>query len=124
VTTHSKYKMANNPTDGYFTHLPEGSQIHATRIMRGGAASTITYPHGAGRVFATTCYIDQAWGAGQWSFNAGRMLRDAITCGLFPEWTFESPEYQTFKPGESGSLDLSIIRPGEPNVRVDPRYMV
>jgi hypothetical protein len=39
VTAHSKYKMANNPTDGYFTHLPDGSQIHATRIMRGGAAS-------------------------------------------------------------------------------------
>lgn len=54
VTAHSKYKMANNPTDGYFTHLPDGSQIHATRIMRGGAASTITYPYGAGRVFAAS----------------------------------------------------------------------
>lgn len=115
VTAHSKYKMANNPTDGYFTYMPTGSQIHATRIMRGGAASTITYPYGQGRVFATTCYIDQAWGAGQWSFNAGRMLRDAITCGFFPEWTFEGPEYQNIKPGESGEISILLKNPPEPD---------
>lgn len=91
-----KYKVTNYPTDGFFIWLPPGAQTHAIRLRRGGAASAITYPYGQGRVFATTCYMDQAYGQGQWTADAGKLLRDAISCGLFPEWTFEIRDYQSF----------------------------
>jgi hypothetical protein len=54
-----RFKQCQYPTDGYFTWLPPGATKHAIRLLRGGAASTITYPYGAGRLFATSCYIEQ-----------------------------------------------------------------
>lgn len=48
------YKQCQYPTDGYFTWLPPGAAKHSIRMLRGGAASAITYHYGQGRVFAAT----------------------------------------------------------------------
>lgn len=120
VVMGQKYKQCQYPTDGYFTWLPPGAQEHAIRLLRGGAASTASYPYGQGRVFATTCYIEQAWEAGQWSASAGSMLRDAVTCGLFPEAVFAQTSFQKFKPGEAGSINVEIVRTGQPDTAATP----
>jgi hypothetical protein len=45
-----RWIMNSYQTDGYFTWLPEQSQIITRRMLRGGATSTVVYPYGWGKV--------------------------------------------------------------------------
>jgi hypothetical protein len=83
------------PTDGYFTWLPEQSQIITRRQLRGGAASTVVYPYGQGKVTLTTCYTDFGVGHGQWHLEGGHMIRDLVRCGLNPDPAGEMTEYHS-----------------------------
>jgi PKD repeat protein/ligand-binding sensor domain-containing protein len=92
--------------DGYFSTVPTNTTTLLTRNQN-GAPGTILYPHGQGRVIATSMYDD--WGAanGQLSDDAQTFLRDLIS------WAVDPVDIPTYAPGATVSLSAVVTNDTE-----------
>ena len=85
--------------DGYFTGIPDNSTVLLRRTANGQPA-LIMYPHGNGRVIATTMYSDWAFAHGQASPEETALVRDMIS------WAKDATILPEISPG--GTVDLNL----------------
>ncbi len=87
--------------DGYFTDWPEEATI-LLRRAKNDMPCMLLYPHGQGRVIATTMYEDWAMGNGQSTGDGRRIVRDML------RWAQKPADLPEFSPGNPIALSSGL----------------
>jgi hypothetical protein len=92
--------------DGYFTGWPADSTIVLSRTKNAQPAM-LMYPHGKGRVVATSAYEDWAYDNHAASASGKKLLRDLVA------WAVAPADLPEFAVGTGAvSLNISLANPG------------
>ncbi|MCL4266513.1 MAG: VWA domain-containing protein [Anaerolineae bacterium] len=93
--------ILNSNVDGYFTSLPENSDVLLHR-SKNGQPAMVRYTYGAGTVIATTAYDD--WGVTNWQTTADAYIlnRDLLA------WAVDPALLPEFDPGAPLALPVQI----------------
>lgn len=117
--------ILDSNVDGYFTNLPDDSDVLLYRA-RNGQPAMVRYNFGSGTVIATTAYDD--WGVSNWQTTADAYIlnRDllawavdpALLAEYDPNAAFSVPVVLTNETGvTAASVRLSLLAPGKQIIR-------
>jgi hypothetical protein len=93
--------ILDSNVDGYFTDLPDGSDVLLHR-SKNGQPAMVRYNYGSGTVIATTAYDD--WGVTNWQTTADAYV---LNRDLFA-WAVDPALLPEFDPGDPIALSVAV----------------